>query len=271
MLSFNNLGHIGQFANQMFQYAALRGISEYHGYDYILPINYEGKIFLYDCFNISNLEEKLNHWTNFRRRSTSHFSFDEDFLKNCPPETDLFDYFQTEKYFKHIENIIRKEYTFKDYIIDEAKKYLDKLFSTQDVISLHIRRTDYLNHKLIKNLDLSYYKKCLDCFDLSLPVLIFSDDIEWCKTQELFYNPRFKFSENNNKYVDMCLMTMCNYHIIANSSFSWWGSWLSKGKKTFAPKEWYNVKYVKPSPWFPYPENAEWDSKDICPEDWVLV
>jgi hypothetical protein len=271
MISFNSLGSLGLFSNQMFQYAALRGVCEYHGYDYMLPTNHEGNIFLYDCFKLSNLNEKISSWSNFPRRSPSHPNFDEDFLKNCPPQTDLFAYFATEKYFKHSEDLIRNEYTFKDCIIDEALNYFSKLFFTNDVISLHIRRNDFLNHELLRNLDLSYYKKCLECFEPFLPVLVFSDDIEWCKNQELFSSSRFKFSENNNKYVDMCLMTMCNYHIIANSSFSWWGSWLGKSKKTLAPREWYNIKYPKPAPWFPYPEDAEWRSNDICPENWILL
>lgn len=274
-ITFNYLGHIGELGNQMFQYAALRGICEYHGYDYTLPTNHQKVIFLYDCFKISDLDKKLDHWSEFERRPPLHPNFDEDYLKNFPPEFDVFGYFQTEKYFKHAENVIRKEYTFQDHIVRKSKEYFNKLFFTNDVISLHIRRNDFLNHKnddsIMRNLPLSYYEKCLGCFEPFLPVIIFSDDIEWCKQQEIFSGPRFKFSESKDMYVDLCLMTMCNYHIIANSTFAWWGSWLAKSKKVLAPREWYATKHVKPSPWFPYPEDAEWSSKDICPEDWILV
>jgi len=64
---------------------------------------------------------------------------------------------------------------------------------------------------------------------------------------------------------------MCKYHINANSSFSWWGAWLAKSQKTLAPREWYAITKVKQSPWIPFPEDSEWSSKDICPEDWILV
>lgn len=275
MLSFNYLGHLGQLGNQMFQYAAIRGISEYHGYDYMLPKkNHMNKISLYDCFDLPNLDKKIQDWSSFTARSPKNPNYDEDFLVNCPEETDLFAYFASEKYFKHAEDLVREDYKFKKTIIDTANLYYDKMFYHNDVISLHIRRTDSLNHDIIRSLDLSYYEKCLGCFESFLPVFVFSDDIEWCKSQDLFSGPRFKFSENNNNFVDMCLMSMCKYHIIANSSFSWWGAWLAKSKKVIAPKEWYSKKYMEDFTnfeYFPYPKDAEWSSKDICPNEWILA
>lgn len=270
-ITFNYLGHIGELGNQMFQYAALRGICDYHGYDYTLPTNHQKVIFLYDCFKISDLDNKLDHWSEFERKSPRHPNFDEEFLTKCQPETDIFGYFQTEKYFKHAEKLIRKEFTFHDHILNEAKNYFDKLFFTHDVISLHIRRKDFLETDILKSLPLSYYEKCLGCFDSFLPVIVFSDDIEWCKTQKIFSHPRFKFSETKNSFLDLCMMTFCNYHIIANSSFSWWGSWLAKSKKTLAPREWYANKSVPSAPWFPFPEGTILSSQDICPEEWILV
>ncbi|BCV08022.1 MAG: hypothetical protein CM15mL4_0670 [uncultured marine virus] len=62
-------------------------------------------------------------------------------------------------------------------------------------------------------------------------VLIFSDDPAWCKEHELFSDDRFLVSDNDDQYIDLCLMTMCEKHIIANSSFSWWGAWLSNSDK----------------------------------------
>ena len=269
-VTFNYLGHIGQLGNQMFQYAALRGIAAYHGYDYTLPTNHQKVIFLYDCFKISELEKRLDHWSKFERRSPSNPNFDGNFLTNCPPNTDIFGYFHTEKYFKHAEDIIRNEYRFHDHIVEKANQYFYKMFYDNEVISLHIRRTDFIGDHLMRNLSMPYYEKCLSCFETRLPVLVFSDDIEWCKQQEIFKHPRFKFSKNN-QYTDLCLMTMCKYHINANSSFSWWGSWLAKSEKTLAPREWYATTKVKTCPWIPFSEDSEWSSKDICPEDWILV
>ena len=70
---------------------------------------------------------------------------------------------------------------------------------------------------------LSIIRKVLDWFPEHLPVIIFSDDTDWCKEQTLFESDRFMVSEGNETSVDLCLMSMCHYHIIANSSMSWWG------------------------------------------------
>ena len=76
--------------------------------------------------------------------------------------------------------------------------------------------------------------------------MIFSDDIEWCKEQEMFKGYRFHFYDSQSTGIDLCLQSLCTYHIIANSSFSWWGSWLAKSEKTIAPKNWRgSLPYVE--------------------------
>ena len=47
-------------------------------------------------------------------------------------------------------------------------------------------------------------------------------------------------SEDNDTDIDLCLMSKCNYHIIANSSFSWWGAWLADSEHVIAPKNWFS-------------------------------
>ena len=88
----------------------------------------------------------------------------------------------------------------------------------------------------------------------------FSDDPTWCKEHELFEDDRFMVSEGNDQYIDMCLMTMCDGHIIANSSFSWWGAWLSKSRKVIAP-----------SGWFEGSNNSHLDTKDIYCSEWTVL
>jgi len=58
----------------------------------------------------------------------------------------------------------------------------------------------------------------------------------------------------------MCLMTMCDYHIIANSSFSWWGAWLSESKKVIAPSQWFGAAQGMPKNW-----------SDIYCKDWIIL
>jgi len=272
MLTFNYLGYLGRIGNQMFQYAALRGISAKHNYEYTLPPNKMDNeqmyIHLYDCFDIPDVDKKISNWSHYEKKSPSTHEFDKQFFYDCPPQTDLFGYFQTEKYFKHIEDDIRKDFTFKDKILNNADDYFKKSFSSNEVIALHIRRTDYVNNTIMRLLKLSYYKNALNYFDAETPVLVFSDDIEWCKTQEIFSGDRFKFS-NNSTYVDLCLMSMCKYHIIANSTFSWWGSWLAKSEKTVSPREWYFTNKVMIEN--PYLPDYDYNSVDISLTDWILI
>jgi hypothetical protein len=127
-------------------------------------------------------------------------------------------------------------------------------------LSLHIRRGDFLvNSANHHNLGLDYYEKALAEFPMEVPVLIFSDDPEWCSNQELFADDRFLVAEGNSPYVDMCLMSLCEGHIIANSSFSWWGAWLANSKYVVAPSKWFG------------PNNAHLDIKDLYLENWVVL
>ena len=106
---------------------------------------------------------------------------------------------------------------------------------------------------------LEYYAEGLSHMPKDIPVMIFSDEIEWCKEQQLFKGDRFIFSEGNSTGVDLCLMSLCSYAIIANSSFSWWGSWFAKSKKTVAPKNWFAGPYL------------EKNSKDVYLANWIVI
>jgi hypothetical protein len=127
-------------------------------------------------------------------------------------------------------------------------------------ISLHIRRKDYVTNPNHTALGADYYEKALKEFDEKETVLVFSDDPDWCNEQQLFADDRFMIAEGNSGWTDMCLMTMCKGHIIANSSFSWWGAWLAKSEKVVAPSGWFagsNLEHL--------------DTKDLIPEEWVII
>jgi len=246
MLSFNNIGNLGRLANQMFQYASLKGIAKSRGYDFCIPPKEvfgkidsnvkKSDVNIYDVFDIEN-KNKILLTKNSILRERFH-SFDEELFINCPNDVDLFGYFQTEKYFKHIESEIRNDFSFKDDLLAICNYFIKENFNSE-IISLHVRRGDYVvnpNHPLQTK---EYYTKCIDNLPNDLPVLIFSDDYDWCKDQEIFSSDRFMISENNSTDFDLCLMSMCDYHIIANSSFSWWGAWLAKSKKVIAPNNWF--------------------------------
>ena len=266
MISFNNIGNLGRLANQMFQYASFKGIASNRGFDYCIPPKevfgkldqFVGKsdTNLYECFNIKCENIGISR---YKTTEESTFSFDENLFNNCEDETNLNGYFQTEKYFQHIEDEIRKEFTFKDEIYDPSNKKFEEAFAGTKVISLHIRRGDYITDPNHPVQSLEYYENSLELLDKNIPVLILSDDPKWCNHQELFGDDRFFVSDTGNSNIDLCLMTMCDYHIIANSSFSWWGSWLSDSKKTIAPKNWFSGNCIK------------YDTKDIYCKNWIIL
>lgn len=281
MIGYNRLGSNGRLGNQMFQYAALRGIASYRGFDWVVPFpdNYgESNYGLFECFKMNSVEDKNFGLipNNFPTYQSKDYTFDINFFTNCPDNCNLNDYFQSEKWFLNIEKTIRSDFSFKDEIFEPCKKMMDKI---GDAISLHVRRTDYVQisdyHPLCS---LDYYQKALNIFPKDLPVLIFSDDIEWCLQQKIFSDERFLISENQEKYlhlhkdadgqlrpslipyVDLCLQTLCKYNIIANSSFSWWGAWLNNNpeKKVVAPSKWFGP-------------TANLNVKDLIPDSWSKI
>ena len=107
-------------------------------------------------------------------------------------------------------------------------------------ISLHIRRTDHLIKPTYHPvLPLSYYEEALSKFPSDLPVSVFSDEPHWVNMQDFFSDDRFLVSESGDNITDMCLMRMCQYQIMANSTYSWWGAWLSDSKDVIAPRLWF--------------------------------
>ena len=259
-ISYNRLGSNGRLGNQMFQYASLRGIAEHRGFEWMIPRpeSYgDSNYGLFDCFKMSTVQEKNFGILEADSYATGQFHFSKEFYDNCPDNINLHDYFQSEKYFKNIEDIIRSDFSFKQEIVNSCSEIMDGLV---DPIFMHIRRGDYINqpdnHPVCP---ISYYEKSLNHFKDTSTILVFSDDSEWCKSQELFSDDRFLISESGDNKIDLCLMSMCTHHIIANSSFSWWGAWLANSKKVIAPSQWFG------------PNNADKDTKDLIPESWNII
>ena len=269
MIGFNALGRMGRFANQMFQYASLKGIAKNVGADYCIPYHKEsindgiGNKLRTELFDSFDLRVNIGVLNNGHAPVVNErfFHFDEELFKLCPDHVSLQGYFQTEKYFKHIEDEIREDFTFKDEILKPCKEMIS---SVENPVALHVRRTDYLtNSENHFNLSLDYYSAALKHFDNDRNVIVFSDDPQWCKEQKLFSDDRFLVSENTDNRVDLCLMTLCDDFIIANSSYSWWGAWLStnKNKKVIAPFQWFGkTGYTKGH-----------NTKDLIPNDWTRI
>jgi len=257
-ISFNFLGQQGRLGNQLFQFAATKGIAAKHKYEFKIPIeNHE----LINCFTLRSLDA-INFGINnvHQQYHERFFNFDKVLFDQCPDNIDLFGYFQSEKYFSHIAQESRFDLKFKPEILKTAFTFLENL-TKEPIISLHVRRTDYVNHPRHGGCCTNeYYSNALDLFDEQLKVVVVSDDPLWIKTQDIFKSDRFIVS-NNNQFVDLCIMSLCDYHIIANSSFSWWGSWLSCSEKTIAPKTWFT----------PAAGIDNWNDIYCCNKNWIII
>jgi len=152
-------------------------------------------------------------------------------------------YWANERYFKGMEDIIRKEFTPKKKLDKKNKNILKQI---QDVssVSIHVRRADYITNKtnIPQFIGLDYYVNAIKEIKekVSNPVFfVFSDDIAWSKKNLARLSRNMYFISHNkgrNSYKDMLLMSACKHNIIANSTFSWWGGWLNKNKDKITVK-----------------------------------
>ena len=198
MIGLNYLGKMGQLGNQMFQYAALKGIAAKHNYRTIIPNHNELivdalgnklRIELFDAFDIPMGPMDIGTVPHNRDVYEPHYHFSQELLDNCPDNVSLVGYFQSEKYFKHIEDDIRKLFAPKKEA-KEAYEEVKELFD--DPVAVHIRRGDFLRNSVHHhNLSMQYYETALRAFGKERQIIIFSDDTDWCKQQPLFECDRF--------------------------------------------------------------------------------
>ena len=194
------------------------------------------------------------------------YDFDPNILK-LSGNFYLDGYWQSEKYFKDVENIIRKEIALKESLPPKYSELINKIKNSNSV-SVHIRRGDYVANKkfsaVYNLLDEKYYQRAVKFIaeKISDPrFFIFSDDIEWAKRNlDIPYPKIFVSGENEMKdYEELILMSLCKHNIIANSSFGWWGAWLNKNPDKIV---------ISPDKWF----NNETDSaKDLIPQNWIRL
>lgn len=171
--------------------------------------------------------------------------------------------FQSEEYFKGIENILRDEFTLKQPLDSRYKELLDKIKSVQSV-SIHIRRGDFMS--VVTNnplMPVSYYKNAVEYIKEKIPsphFFIFSDDIEWAKKNLSFIEQiEFVSQPDMCDYEELTIMSRCKHNIIGNSTFSWWGAWLNihPDKIVISPKNWLGdternkiyVSHLLPESW----------------------
>ena len=253
MYFYPRLGKNGRLGNQMFQYATLLSLSKYHGVEAGIPENKGnvdddyGYAHIYDAFE--NLSATLvtsadmsSAKYEYNAKEGIDFNFDPS-LFSTRDDCRINGYFQSELYFSMIRDDLKKEFKFSDEIIGWCKNKLQDLRPNADstMCAVHFRRGDYSGlGNVHTNLGSDYYNPAISWMTDNLPdcrFIAFSDDIQWCKDN---LPEGFLFAETPGMFYDMCMMSMCDSHIIANSSFSWWGAWLSDcTKQVIAPRKWF--------------------------------
>ncbi len=258
MITNNLIGKGGRLGNQMFQYATLLGLKYKKNYNIVLEEETIKTSMLYEVFNLQDC--LFDSETNIKYNST--------YLENCHcfdpnvievrDNTNLMGYFQTEKYFEHCKNEVRKEFTFKKEVKERVKAFLEP-YRKHNLVSVHVRRTDYLSLEHVHGpFSIRYYEDAMNRFNNpETYFVITSDDVSWCK--ENFRLENIIYSNNNMEF-DLCVQSECNHHIISNSTFSWWGAWLgfNSKKQIIAPSNWFHKDYFA-------------SSKDIVPSNWIKI
>jgi hypothetical protein len=240
----------GGLGNQMFQVAVAYTMAldnnDQCAFDFNTVPVLQGQC---PVFYRDNIFKKLNNINNGWKPRVIYKEITNEYTKipyGC--DMKLIGYFASEEYIKNRRAEILDLFIDKDIIKLLRDLFNDKL---KNSVSLHVRRGDYLKFpEVYVILSQSYYELALNIIGGKYQInniLVFSDDIEWCKQN--MNDSRMYFIEGYPDYIDMYLMSLCNHNITANSSFSWWGAYLNENKEKIvcAPKKWFNYNGPKSS------------------------
>lgn len=266
---------MGGLGNQMFQYAAGLAVSMRAGCKLNLDTSflrkksdaYTVRALELDAFNVLADMDSINSLRLKSMRKISDFGGggEHALLKLNEGGVSLRGYWQSDLYFKDVRDALLKEFTLKNPLSTPAAKLAQEIQST-DAVSVHIRRGDYVSNSSAAAVHglcpMQYYQSAVDRVIDTVgicPIYVFSDDVAWVKANfdvglpiNVIDYPAASPAE------DIHLMKLCKHHIIANSSFSWWGAWLSQrnGMKV-APQRWY--------------ADAGMRADNIAPSDWIRL
>jgi hypothetical protein len=202
-------------------------------------------------------------WPTYRE---PHFHFDPA-VRELRAPVYLDGYWQSERYFSDIAGVLRQEFTAKAPL-DRENAALAEAIDSVNAVSLHVRRGDYVADPTTNRFHgicpPDYYQRAVDYITTragAAHLFVFSDDRQWSRANLRFAAPTTFVGANSPDYGyrDMQLMARCRHHIVANSSFSWWGAWLgsSPEKIVVAPKQWFRA--------------SDNDTRDLIPQPWVRL
>jgi hypothetical protein len=280
---------IGGLGNQMFQFAAGRALAMRLGVPFRIDrrafSTYQTHAFGMDCFNVELADatpRQLPNWhaegrvqrllRNFLPApifvyGERSFTFEPKVLA-LPDGTYLDGYWQTEKYFSDFADVIRADFTVRHVPSDANRWWLEEISRTHSV-SLHIRRGDFVTNPSAATVHgtcgLDYYERAVtylrEVTGIDPVLYVFSDDLDWVAANLRLPYVLHLVRENDaaTNYEDLRLMKTCRHHIVANSSFSWWGAWLDgrTDSITVAPERWFAAGTP--------------DASDLVPQRWVRL
>ncbi len=283
---------IGGLGNQLFQYALGRALAARRATTLKLDTSgyerYTLHAYALHHFNIpesfaardeirrlrggwiaERLPRRLQKVNPFRKRSyilERRFSFDPEVL-DAPDDIYLDGYWQSENYFKSIEGILRREFTVR-YPLSGRNQEIAARIADCNAASMHVRRGDYVSNPTFSQAhgicSPDYYRAAARRIADSNPrphFFVFSDEPEWVAENLRLDHPMTVVTGNDarHNYEDLRLMILCRHHVIANSSFSWWGAWLDANpeKTVIAPARWF--------------ANDEHDTRDLFPPAWQII
>ena len=287
---------IGGLGNQLFQYATARHLSVMHNTELKLDIRaFEGyrlRKYSLAAFNIKEVfasHDEILSLASKEKKGVSKYLFRVTKLLQHPRSRTVFrehrvspynasilktssnlyldGYWQSEKYFVDVKDIILSEFTLQAKPSHLSLELASQISKTQS-ISLHIRRGDYISNsntnKLHGTTSLDYYKQSANFFaqEIASPhFFVFSDDPDWVVKNLNLEFPTTFVTHNDalTNYEDLWLMSLCKHNIIANSSFSWWAAWLNSNpnKIVIAPEKWFN--------------SSDIETKDLVPQEWLRI
>lgn len=253
---------IGRTCNLVFQAAACIGYAKKHNTTWGVPsdtreVPHFHKMFpnlpradgAYKRYQEHPNEMCKIHGTHY---DLCHFDYHE--IPHQPNPIKLLGFFQSYKYFEHAMPEVKAAFK------------LDFIPGYEDYISIHVRRGDYVQHAgsfpPVTKEYVSMAMTKVPTADLK-GVMVFSDDIQWCKQQ---WADQFEYSEGRNEFEDLSLMASCGHHIIANSSFSYWGAMLGHNpdRVVISPSH-------KRGQWFGMDSGVKKDCVDLLPPEWIQI
>ncbi len=278
----------GGLGNQMFQYAAGYALAKRHGVKLLVdPVSTDlaHTAFGLDLFDLkpdfwepdagSSLLQRLGGKPKAKKRrklwkgpvyQQEVFCSDDGF-EAAGPGSYLIGYFQSERFFSDCAEDIRTAFSLND-VAPTIDQNLKDMAAAPTSVSVHIRRGDYINnpqttavHGILGD---EYYTRAFEVMSALVPGsqwLVFSDDIDAADALTKTWQNR-TLIEGHNREQDLWLMSACSNHVIANSSFSWWGAWLGRNPEK---------KVIGPRRWFSRAEMHKVYVDDVCPEGWILV